>query len=71
MPPDPAAEARLVASLRHDLRDENGRATDTAVRIIWTADHLDAARRLQPSLAAAAKPDTGERGINSASRPAG
>ncbi|MGW1209469.1 FUSC family protein [Streptomyces sp. NPDC002499] len=71
MPPDPAAEARLVASLRHDLRDENGRATDTAVRIIWTADHLDAARRLQPSLAAAAKPDTGERGINSASRPGG
>jgi uncharacterized membrane protein YccC len=57
MPPDTAAEARLVASLRHDLRDENGRATDTAVRIIWTADHLDVARRLQPSLAAAAQPE--------------
>ncbi|WP_406213972.1 hypothetical protein [Streptomyces canus] len=48
------AEAELVESLRRDLSDEDGRATDTAVRVIWTADHLDAARRLQPILAAAA-----------------
>ncbi|MFE2689147.1 hypothetical protein [Streptomyces mirabilis] len=51
------AEAQLVESLRRDLSDEHGQATDTAVRIIWTADHLDAARRLQPSLVAAARPD--------------
>lgn len=56
LPRSPAAEARLVHSLRHDLRDEDGPATATAVRIIWTADHLNAARRLQPALAAAARP---------------
>ncbi|UXY23894.1 FUSC family protein [Streptomyces cynarae] len=56
LPRNPTAEAQLVDSLRRDLSDEQGRATDTAVRIIWTADHLDAARRLQPSLAAAARP---------------
>ena len=55
--PDPLernaeGEARLVESVRHDLSDENGQATETAVRIIWTGDHLDAARRLQSSLAA-------------------
>jgi hypothetical protein len=48
------AEARLVESVRRDLADENGQATATAVRIIWTGDHLDAARRLQPTLAAVA-----------------
>ncbi|MER6373167.1 FUSC family protein [Streptomyces mirabilis] len=57
LPRNPAAEAQLVESLRRDLSDEHGQATDTAVRIIWTADHLDAARRLQPSLVAAARPD--------------
>ncbi|MFF8024528.1 FUSC family protein [Streptomyces sp. NPDC007896] len=57
LPRNPAAEAQLVESLRRDLSDERGQATNTAVRIIWTADHLDAARRLQPSLAAAARPD--------------
>lgn len=56
LPRNPEAEARLVDSLRRGLRDENGRATAAAVRIIWTADHLNAARRLQPSLAAAARP---------------
>ncbi|MFD0508844.1 hypothetical protein ACFQ0G_50540 [Streptomyces chiangmaiensis] len=56
LPRSSAAEARLVDSLRQDLVDDRGQATATAVRIIWTADHLDAARRLQPSLAAAARP---------------
>jgi uncharacterized membrane protein YccC len=46
--------ARLVESVRRDLRDEEGGATANAVRIIWTGDHVDVARRLQPSLAAAA-----------------
>ncbi|MFD9004083.1 FUSC family protein [Streptomyces sp. NPDC059582] len=54
LPRNPAAEGQLVESLRRDLTDEKGQATATAVRIIWTADHLDVARRLQPSLAAAA-----------------
>ncbi|WP_393072478.1 FUSC family protein [Streptomyces sp. LN704] len=56
LPRNPTAEGRLVESLHHDLTDERGRSTATAVRIIWTADHLDVARRLQPNLAAAAGP---------------
>ena len=36
--------------MRRDLRDEDGRASAVAVRIIWTGDHLDAARRLQDGL---------------------
>ncbi|WP_037680109.1 FUSC family protein [Streptomyces griseus] len=57
MPRHPVGEATLVASLDRDLRDDDGRASDTAVRIIWTVDHLNAARRLQPTLAAAARSD--------------
>ncbi|MFI0942986.1 FUSC family protein [Streptomyces sp. NPDC021020] len=53
-PDDPAADARLAAAVGRDLRDERGRATATAVRIVWTGDHIAAARRLQSSLALAA-----------------
>jgi Fusaric acid resistance protein-like len=51
---DPAASDRLVDAVRHDLREEGGAATATAIRVIWTSDHIDAARRLQTRLAAAA-----------------
>ena len=44
---DRIADARLVDAVRRDLSAADGRATATAVRMIWTADHLDAARRLQ------------------------
>ena len=54
MGPDPAAETRLVESLRQDLGDEEGGATANAVRIIWTGDYVESARRLQPGLAKAA-----------------
>jgi len=47
---DPEADNRLVRAVQHDLRDEDGKATATAVRMIWTGDHLEAVRRLQPSL---------------------
>ncbi|MFF7140973.1 FUSC family protein [Streptomyces nodosus] len=67
LPPRPAADARLVESLRHDLSDGRGRATATSVRIIWTGDHLDAARRLQPALAAAARAGDGTAGSPRAS----
>ena len=40
---------------RHDLCGEDGQATATAVRMIWTGDHLDAARRLQDTLAGPAQ----------------
>ncbi|SOF02294.1 hypothetical protein SAMN05446589_9421 [Streptomyces sp. OV198] len=57
LPRNPVAEDRLVESLRRDLTDERGQATATAVRIIWTADHIDTARRLQPGLVEAAAAD--------------
>ena len=47
---DAAADGRLVDAVGHDLRGEDGQATATAVRMIWTGDHLDAARRLQATL---------------------
>jgi uncharacterized membrane protein YccC len=54
VPLRPEAAARLVESVRTDLVDPDGQATATAVRVIWTGDHVDVARRLQPVLAAAA-----------------
>jgi hypothetical protein len=44
---DELADQRLIDAVRHDLGGEDGQATATAVRMIWTGDHLDAARRLQ------------------------
>ena len=52
---DDAAEARLVDAVRHDLRGRDGRVSATAVRVIWTADHVDAVRRLQTTLVAPAR----------------
>ncbi|QHA09446.1 FUSC family protein [Streptomyces broussonetiae] len=51
----PESAARLVESVRTDLVDGRGQATATAVRLIWTGDHVDVARRLQLSLAEAAR----------------
>jgi uncharacterized membrane protein YccC len=50
LPHDKDADGRFVEAVRHDLRTQDGLATATAVRMIWTADHLDAARRLQQAL---------------------
>jgi uncharacterized membrane protein YccC len=47
VPHDTAADERLVDAVRHDLHGEDGQLNATAVRMIWTSDHLDAARRLQ------------------------
>jgi hypothetical protein len=44
---DASAAGRLVDAVSHDLSSADGTATATAVRMIWTGDHLDAARRLQ------------------------
>ena len=56
---DRAGEGNLVDAVRRDLRDEDGRASAVAVRIIWTGDHLDAARRLQDGLVGPARAITG------------
>lgn len=52
--PDEAANARLVEVVRRDLGGES-EAVATAVRILWTGDHLDVARRLQGGLVAPAQ----------------
>ncbi|HTF11513.1 MAG TPA: FUSC family protein [Asanoa sp.] len=54
-PPDLTADDRLIAAVRHDLRSADGNATSAAVRVIWTADHLDAARRLELTLTGPAR----------------
>ena len=52
---DLASDRRLLDAVSHDLRGDDGSATSTAVRMIWTSDHLDAARRLQTVLVEPAK----------------
>ena len=53
--PDARADERLLAAVRHDLGGGDRRAGAVAVRMIWTADHLDAARRLQGALVGPAR----------------
>ena len=50
LPHDKVADGRLIEAVRQDLRGEDGKATATAVRMIWTGDHVDAVRRLQSSV---------------------
>jgi hypothetical protein len=47
---DEAADGRLVRAVRRDLLGNDGRASATAVRVIWTGDHLDVVRRLQAAI---------------------
>ena len=71
LPRDAVADGRLVAAVERDLRDGDGNATTTGVRVIWTGDHLDAARRLQervvePARAAADAPEPSAPGPDAA-----
>ena len=52
---DKAADNRLVQAVRHDLVSADGTASAIAVRMIWTGEHLDAARRLQSAIVAPAR----------------
>ncbi len=47
LPHDDAGERRLFDAVRDDLGRAEGSPSATAVRIIWTGDHLDAVRRIQ------------------------
>ncbi|MET8403620.1 FUSC family protein [Streptomyces sp900116325] len=48
---DGAAADRLINELRRDLTDGGGqRGANTAIRVIWTAYHIDVARKLQTSV---------------------
>jgi len=53
--PDELAAGRLVDAMLHDLRGVDGHTSATAIRMIWTNDHLDAVRRLQGSLVGPAR----------------
>ena len=50
LPVDSIANGRLIEAARRDLQDGGGQVTPTAARMIWTADHLDAVRRLQDTI---------------------
>src|SRR5581483_8974650 len=47
---DGLRDGPLFDALDRDLSGADHRASATAVRMIWTGDHLDAARRLQETL---------------------
>ncbi len=55
LPPDEAADGRLIDAVQRDLSGTDGQGTAAAVRMIWTADHLDVARRLQARVAEPAR----------------
>jgi hypothetical protein len=62
--PDGGADGRLVNAIARDLCRSGGQESPTGVRVVWTGDHLDAARRLQqdlvgPARAALAEPSSG------------
>jgi Fusaric acid resistance protein-like len=57
---DAGANGRFIDAVRHDLVGRDGKATATAIRMIWTGDHLDAARRLQAVLVEPARATTDE-----------
>ena len=64
LPHDTVADGRLVDAVRHDLRDDDGRASATAVRMIWTGDHLDAVRRLQSAVIGPARTAAAARSLS-------
>jgi len=47
---DDVADRRLIDAVRRDLNGEDGRGTATAVKMIWTADHIDAIRYLEAGI---------------------
>jgi hypothetical protein len=57
---DKAADGRLVRAVRRDLFGDDGRASATAVRMIWTGDHLDVVRRLQAAIISPARATAGQ-----------
>jgi hypothetical protein len=61
--PDAVADGRLVGAVDRDLRDGDGHASATGVRVIWTGDHLDAVRRLQETLVAPAQAAVSEHAL--------
>ena len=57
---DKAADGRLIQAVRRDLPGDDGTASATAVRMIWTGDHLDVVRRLQAAIISPARATAGQ-----------
>ncbi|MGB6516552.1 MAG: hypothetical protein WBF57_26930, partial [Mycobacterium sp.] len=57
---DQAADGRLIRAVRPDLLGDDDTASATAVRIIWTSDHLDVVRRLQAAIISPARATAGQ-----------
>jgi uncharacterized membrane protein YccC len=57
---DTDADSRLVRAVRRDLLGDDGRASATAVRMIWTGDHLDVVCRLQAAIISPARATAGQ-----------
>ncbi|HWE09219.1 MAG TPA: FUSC family protein [Solirubrobacteraceae bacterium] len=60
LPADAVADGRLIEAVGTDLRNSDGRATATGIRVIWTGDHLDAVRRLQAMVVEPARAAAGD-----------
>ena len=57
---DKAADGRLVRAVRRDLLGDDGTASATAVRMIWTGDHLDVICRQQAAIISPARATAGQ-----------
>jgi hypothetical protein len=57
---DKASDGRLIQAVRRDLLGDDGRASATVVRMIWTSDHLDVVRRLQAAIVSPARATAGQ-----------
>ncbi len=57
---DQAADGRLVRAVRRDLLGDDGKAGATAVRMIWTGDHLDVVCRLQTAIISPVRATAGQ-----------
>jgi hypothetical protein len=57
---DQAGDGRLVRAVRRDLLGDDGRASATAVRMIWTDDHLDVVCRLQAAITSPPRATAGQ-----------
>ena len=57
---DKAADGRLLRAVRRDLLGDDGRASATAIRMIWTGDHLDVICRLQAAIISPVRATAGQ-----------
>lgn len=52
---DETADEHLISMVRRELVEGRRRSTSTAIRMIWTADHIDVAQQLQTSVVGPAR----------------